>query len=695
MEGRLAKLGAGGFLKNFGSGFVGGIASAFSVQAAQKLIDSATRIQNALKVAGLSGADLTKVYDRLYESAQKNAAPLEALATLYGRAAQQQKELGVSTDQLLQFTDNVSVALRVAGTDAGTASGALLQLGQALGSGVVHAEEFNSILEGVPTIVQAAAAGIKEANGSVAALKQLVIDGKVSSRAFFDGFAAGADTLAAKAANASMTTSQGFTTLTNALTRAAERFDTSTDASKRFGNALGELAVYVDHLNFDGMMGQLDAVAAKLNYLNGLVQDWGGALGRATGAENIGKWLTTTKFGQAIGMTSPALLRDRMSGDVPSADATIQAWAQRTYGGNVTTPKTGRIPAVPKTEPITLADYPVTGSKGKKGGRGGHRATADDRFAGDIQSIKDRTAALREEQATLGMSFFEQQKRAVSLDLEQEALRQVREEARRKGDQDWQNAQLSPGQIKQIDEVSAAYARQADELRKAQEAQDLQRDVLKGVFSDLRSALDDGKFDWNDLANVAMNALDKIIDKIENDLIDSILQLNKAGGSGGGFSLWNLLGLGGGVQMFPGGMGVASANGFASMLGLAGGGRVSGAGTSKSDSIPAWLSDGEYVVNADATRKFRPFLDAINSGKSLGFADGGLVLPNVATSRQMSRDALAGAVITLSPIINVDASNAQPGVGDEVRRGIKQAMADMTPAVVKALKDIKKKGIPV
>ncbi|RVC58905.1 phage tail tape measure protein, partial [Mesorhizobium sp. M2A.F.Ca.ET.046.02.1.1] len=150
-------------LKGIGTGFLAGV----SLQGAQRLIDTATKIQNALKVAGLSGEDLTKVYDALFASAQKNAVPLEALVQLYGRAAQQQRELGVSSGQLLQFTDNVALALRVAGTDAGQASGALLQLGQALGSGTVHAEEFNSVLEGAPTIAQAAAAGLKEAGGSV------------------------------------------------------------------------------------------------------------------------------------------------------------------------------------------------------------------------------------------------------------------------------------------------------------------------------------------------------------------------------------------------------------------------------------------------------------------------------------------------------------------------------------------------
>ena len=106
------------------------------------------------------------VYNRLRESALKNAAPLETLVTLYGRVALVQKELGVSQAEMLNFTDKIALALRVAGTDAQSASGALLQLSQALGSGVVRAEEFNSILEGALPIAQAAAAGLKEAGGS-------------------------------------------------------------------------------------------------------------------------------------------------------------------------------------------------------------------------------------------------------------------------------------------------------------------------------------------------------------------------------------------------------------------------------------------------------------------------------------------------------------------------------------------------
>lgn len=59
--------------------------------------------------------------------------------------------------------------------------------------------------------------------------------------------------------------------------------------------------------------------------------------------------------------------------------------------------------------------------------------------------------------------------------------------------------------------------------------------------------------------------------------------------------------------------------------GFATGGYVSGPGTGTSDSIPTALSNGEFVVNAKSTRKHLPLLQAINSGRILQFAEGGLV----------------------------------------------------------------------
>ncbi|HEY7824247.1 MAG TPA: phage tail tape measure C-terminal domain-containing protein, partial [Acidimicrobiia bacterium] len=72
-----------------------------------------------------------------------------------------------------------------------------------------------------------------------------------------------------------------------------------------------------------------------------------------------------------------------------------------------------------------------------------------------------------------------------------------------------------------------------------------------------------------------------------------------------------------------GGMAGFAEGGF---VNFATGGSVRGPGTGTSDSIPAMLSNGEFVVNAAATKDFLPLLEAINSGNMdmMGLAMGGL-----------------------------------------------------------------------
>jgi tape measure domain-containing protein len=64
---------------------------------------------------------------------------------------------------------------------------------------------------------------------------------------------------------------------------------------------------------------------------------------------------------------------------------------------------------------------------------------------------------------------------------------------------------------------------------------------------------------------------------------------------------------------------------FSGMFGLAAGGQVKGPGTPTSDSIPALLSNGEFVVNAKATKDHRDLLEKINSGKVIKRSLGGMI----------------------------------------------------------------------
>jgi tape measure domain-containing protein len=245
LDGGFARM--AGTLGRFGAALTAGL----SIGAAVRFADAFTRIENSLKTTGLAGDELANVQERLFQIAQKNATSWESLAGLYGKVSLVQKELGVSSVDLLNFTDNVSKALRVSGTTAEQASGALLQLSQALGSGTVRAEEFNSILEGAPAIARAAAVGLAEAGGSVAKLRQLVVDGKVSSIEFFTAFQAGAAGLDGQLKNTELTVSQAFGVLSDALTKSIGELDNATGASNDLASAIQGIAGAINAIDWD------------------------------------------------------------------------------------------------------------------------------------------------------------------------------------------------------------------------------------------------------------------------------------------------------------------------------------------------------------------------------------------------------------------------------------------------------------
>lgn len=121
--------------------------------------------------------------------------------------------------------------------------------------------------------------------------------------------------------------------------------------------------------------------------------------------------------------------------------------------------------------------------------------------------------------------------------------------------------------------------------------------------------------------------------------------------------------MGGGAAGSAGGLGAL----ISSFFGFASGGYVTGPGTSTSDSIPARLSHGEYVVNARAVSRLGlSFLDAINGlsagpriqGGRLAFAAGGLVpeAPAQPASNQNIR-----IVNVIDPAMAADYLNSSAG----------------------------------
>ncbi|WP_216331395.1 hypothetical protein [Rhizobium sp. X9] len=147
----------------------------------------------------------------------------------------------------------------------------------------------------------------------------------------------------------------------------------------------------------------------------------------------------------------------------------------------------------------------------KKGSRSANSEAK--KYERERQSVADLIKELEEELSLVGQS--ETAKRSAA------AIRQAGATATD------QEREAIASLITQIDAEQEARDRQIDTM-------DEYKDSVGSVLDDIRSAMDDGKITWDEWADIALNALDKVISRIQDDLLDAMFSVNKASSSGGG-----------------------------------------------------------------------------------------------------------------------------------------------------------------
>lgn len=214
------------------------VAAAAGIGKAMQMSQEIVGITNGLRAMGMSTQEAEQALNDIADVAMRTRAPLKETAELYRRVSVAGKDMGASQAEVLRFTENVGLALAASGTSANEASGALLQLSQAMAGGIVRAEEFNSILEGAFPIAQAAADGIDAAGGSVGRLRVLVTEGKVSSEEFFNAILSQTDALEEAFGRTVPTIAQAMTVLGTSIGLVAFGFDDAVGASEGLANAI-------------------------------------------------------------------------------------------------------------------------------------------------------------------------------------------------------------------------------------------------------------------------------------------------------------------------------------------------------------------------------------------------------------------------------------------------------------------------
>lgn len=238
-----------GELKNTIVGYMAGIVS---VGAAIAKMDSYTGLQNRLKLVTASQTELNQAMQDTFSIAQATGQSWDSTAQVYQRFADNAKRLGISFQETALLTDTVAKAISISGGSAASAEAALVQFGQALASGVLRGEEFNSISEQAPGLLKAIATGL---NVNIGELRKMANEGQLSADVVVGALEKAKVSVDELFGETDFTIGNSFTMLSNALTQFVGEAGKGSGAAQLISGSIQSLAKNLDVVTNVAMVG--------------------------------------------------------------------------------------------------------------------------------------------------------------------------------------------------------------------------------------------------------------------------------------------------------------------------------------------------------------------------------------------------------------------------------------------------------
>lgn len=177
-----------------------------------KTADHMQELNSQVKLVTASHEEYVAVNERLHQMANKNLTDISATTGLYTNSARALSNLGKSQEEVLKFTNAVSLAMGVGGKSATEQASAILQLGQAMQSGVLQGDEFRSLAENAPILLDLVAEKLGKTRAEV---RELASEGAITSEVIYNALADATPKLQAMFDKMPVTMSQSFGVLRN------------------------------------------------------------------------------------------------------------------------------------------------------------------------------------------------------------------------------------------------------------------------------------------------------------------------------------------------------------------------------------------------------------------------------------------------------------------------------------------------
>lgn len=230
----------------------GYLAGVVTVGTAISKMDTYTGLQNRLKLVTTDQKALNQAMQDTFGIAQKTAASWDSTAMVYQRFADNAQRLGITMKTTAELTETVSKAISISGGSAASAEAALMQFGQALASGVLRGEEFNSIAEQAPGLLKAIAQGL---GVNIGELRKMADEGQLTGDVVIKALTKAKTSVDDLFSKTDFTIAQSFTQLSNAVTKFVGEAGKGSGAASAISGSLNSLANNLDTVTNIAMIG--------------------------------------------------------------------------------------------------------------------------------------------------------------------------------------------------------------------------------------------------------------------------------------------------------------------------------------------------------------------------------------------------------------------------------------------------------
>ena len=194
-------------------GGIGGMfAAAFTASAIRQTADEVMNLDGRLRSVTSSDRERLQIEDKLYEQAQNSRTSWQGQETMFYKIAKASNRYGYSLDDTARMTDIVSKALVVGGASAQEAEATILQLGQALSSGVLQGDELHSLDENASGLMQHIA---EQLGVNIGDLKKMGAAGELTSQTIMNAILKSGGAIDEEFSKMPMTIGQSFQQIGN------------------------------------------------------------------------------------------------------------------------------------------------------------------------------------------------------------------------------------------------------------------------------------------------------------------------------------------------------------------------------------------------------------------------------------------------------------------------------------------------